>query len=55
MTGVPSDTIHVAIDGCSAPTFGVPLESAAAAFARLMEPERFPGAGVSPRTARSRR
>jgi len=44
MTGVAADAIHLAIDGCSAPTFGVPLVNAAASFARLMEPERFPSA-----------
>jgi L-asparaginase II len=42
MTKVPRDTIHLAIDGCSAPTFGVPLEAAAGAFARLMEPDGYP-------------
>jgi L-asparaginase II len=43
-TGVPREAIHLAIDGCSAPTFGVPLVSAAGAFARLIEPDRFAGA-----------
>jgi len=43
-TGVPRDTIHVAVDGCSAPTFGVPLAAAAGAFARLIEPARFASA-----------
>lgn len=31
-------TLPVAIDGCSAPTFAVPLESLALAFARLVSP-----------------
>ena len=44
MTRVARDAIHVAIDGCSAPTFGVPLEAAAGAFARLMEPEGYTSA-----------
>ena len=44
MTGVPRESIHLAVDGCSAPTFGLSLESAAAAFARLLEPDRFPSA-----------
>jgi L-asparaginase II len=44
MTRVPRDTIHIAIDGCSAPTFGLPLEAAAGAFARLIEPEGYPSA-----------
>lgn len=32
-----------AIDGCSAPTFGVPLKSLAAAFARLVSQQGLPG------------
>jgi L-asparaginase II len=37
MAGVNQD-LPVAIDGCSAPTFGVPLRSLAVAFARLVNP-----------------
>lgn len=44
LTDVPQDAIHVAIDGCSAPTFGVPLAAAAGAFARLIESGRFASA-----------
>lgn len=33
-----SRSVPVAIDGCSAPTFGVPLSSIALAFARLVNP-----------------
>jgi len=44
MTRVARDAIHIAIDGCSAPTFGVPLEAAAGAFARLMDPEGYTSA-----------
>jgi L-asparaginase II len=33
-----NDEIPTAIDGCSAPTFGVPLRSLALAFARLVNP-----------------
>jgi L-asparaginase II len=36
--GVPERSIRVAIDGCSAPTFGLPLTSMARAFARLADP-----------------
>ncbi len=34
--------IHIGVDGCSAPTFALPLRSAALAFARLMSPEGLP-------------
>lgn len=37
MTDLDAD-MPVAIDGCSAPTFGVPLSSLAVAFARLVNP-----------------
>ncbi len=37
MAGLGGD-MPVAIDGCSAPTFGVPLRSLAVAFARLVNP-----------------
>lgn len=37
MSGLNGD-MPIAIDGCSAPTFGVPLRSLAVAFARLVNP-----------------
>jgi L-asparaginase II len=33
-----TNEIHVGIDGCSVPTFAVPLQNAAAGWARLMDP-----------------
>lgn len=36
MTGVPADTVIVGVDGCSAPTFALPLRAAARAYARLV-------------------
>lgn len=39
------DDLPAAIDGCSAPTFGVPLSSLALAFARLVNPWSFAEAG----------
>jgi L-asparaginase II len=36
------DNLPTAIDGCSAPTFGVPLGSVAKAFARLVNPSSIP-------------
>jgi L-asparaginase II len=45
-TGVPDDEIRVAVDGCSAPTFALPLRDLARAYARLalslVEPESHP-------------
>jgi L-asparaginase II len=45
-TGLAEDRIHRALDGCSAPTFALPLESLARAYARLArclaEPELHP-------------
>lgn len=38
MTGLDQVAIAVAVDGCSAPTFAVPLRAAALAFARLVDP-----------------
>jgi L-asparaginase II len=40
MCDLEIDGIHVGIDGCSVPTFAVPLKSAATAFARLADPQR---------------
>lgn len=40
-TELPKDKIKVAIDGCSAPNFAVPLSSMALAFAKLINPKEF--------------
>ena len=37
MTGLPIEDIVVGVDGCSAPTFAVPLRSAARAYAQLAD------------------
>jgi L-asparaginase II len=37
MTGVAADSIVVGVDGCSAPTFAVPLYAAARGYARLVD------------------
>ncbi len=42
--GVEPGAIRIAVDGCSVPTFGISLAAAATAYARLMQPEQFPGA-----------
>ena len=39
---VAPETITVAVDGCSVPTFGLPLRDAAYAFARLMDTRGLP-------------
>jgi len=44
IAGVPLDRIAVAVDGCSAPAFALPLESLARAFARLADPSGLPEA-----------
>jgi len=38
MAGIERDEISIAIDGCSVPTFAMPLRAAARAFARLADP-----------------
>ena len=38
MSGTTTHEMHIAIDGCSAPNFAVPLHSAALAYARLCDP-----------------
>jgi L-asparaginase II len=38
MADLEIEEIHIGIDGCSVPTFAVPLKSAATAFARLADP-----------------
>lgn len=39
MCGLEPDQVRVGTDGCSAPNFAVPLQAAATAYARLMDPE----------------
>ena len=41
MTGVEIEDINIAIDGCSAPNFAIPLFNAALAYARLCDPADF--------------
>jgi L-asparaginase II len=38
MTGVGVNSIVVGVDGCSAPTFAIPLHAAARGYARLVDP-----------------
>ncbi len=42
LAGVSPETMDVATDGCSAPTFAIPLAAAALAFARLADPSQLP-------------
>jgi len=42
MCGLEPGEVVVGIDGCSVPTFAVPLMNAARAFARLADPSRLP-------------
>jgi len=44
MCGLPPKRIEVGIDGCSVPTFAVPLAAAATAYARLGDPAELPPA-----------
>jgi L-asparaginase II len=37
--GVPADSLNVATDGCSLPTYGAPLRAFAAAYAVLADPD----------------
>ena len=41
---IPSEEIHLGVDGCSAPNFAVPLYNAAYAMARLCDPRELPSA-----------
>jgi len=43
MCGLDVQEIQQGVDGCSVPTFAVPLKSAAMAFARLADPRNLPG------------
>lgn len=38
MCGLKAEEIHIGIDGCTVPTFAVPLHTASNAFARLVDP-----------------
>lgn len=38
MCGLDPQDVHIGVDGCSVPTFAVPLRAAAAAYARLADP-----------------
>jgi len=38
LTGLPSERIHQAPDGCTVPAFAIPLARAALAYARLIQP-----------------
>lgn len=42
MAGVPAEEVRVAIDGCGAPTFALPLAQAARSVAMLAAPEGLP-------------
>jgi len=42
MCEVPIDSIHLGVDGCSAPVFAVPLANAASAFVKLCQPDNLP-------------
>src|SRR5262249_49668581 len=42
IAGVPSAEVHLGVDGCTVPTFAMPMASAATAYARLMEPDSLP-------------
>ena len=42
LTGVPASDLGTAVDGCSAPTFRMPLSGLATAFARVANPSGLP-------------
>jgi L-asparaginase II len=50
MCNMPVEDVEIGIDGCSAPTFAVPLVNAAFAYARLVDPK-----GINPHTAQNLR
>jgi L-asparaginase II len=43
LSGLAPDAIPIAVDGCSAPTYALPLGAAAGLYARLMDPELLAG------------
>jgi L-asparaginase II len=44
MCGLETQDIEIGVDGCSVPTFAMPLRVAATAYARLADPRRFSNA-----------
>ncbi len=40
MVQLPADAVHLGIDGCSVPVFGIPLYNAAWGFARMADPKK---------------
>ncbi|HUD71580.1 MAG TPA: asparaginase [Dongiaceae bacterium] len=52
LAGVRPETLRTATDGCSAPTFALPMAAAASLYARLMAPEALPR-DLRPATARA--
>jgi L-asparaginase II len=42
MCEMPVDSIHLGMDGCSAPVFSVPLANAATAYVKLCQPDNLP-------------
>ncbi len=47
MVNLNPDAIHIGIDGCSAPVFGLPLHNAAMGIARLCDPQELSSARAS--------
>ncbi len=43
LCGLAPDAVKIAVDGCGAPTFAVPLSAMARSLARLGAPDRLPG------------
>jgi L-asparaginase II len=41
MSGLEETEIKIGVDGCTVPTFGLPLHAASTAFARLVDPKGF--------------
>jgi len=41
LAGIPPDSIELATDGCSVPTFAIPLTASARAFAQLADPSQW--------------
>jgi len=50
LAGLPAEEVGVGVDGCSAPTFHMPLEAAARCYAALAHPQ---GAGLDPDLAKA--
>ena len=43
MCDLPMQEVHIGIDGCSAPNFGLPLKNTALGFARICQPDGLSG------------